>query len=34
VPRDNPIRSVLELTGLSRLLALDEELAADVDAPD
>lgn len=34
VPPDNPIRSVLELTGLSRLLALDEELATEVDAPD
>jgi anti-sigma B factor antagonist len=32
VPPDNPIRSVLELTGLGRLLALDEELAAQVDA--
>jgi anti-sigma B factor antagonist len=32
VPPDNPIRSVLELTGLSRLLALDEELTTEVDA--
>jgi anti-sigma B factor antagonist len=32
VPPDNPIRGVLELTGLSRLLALDEELATEVDA--
>jgi anti-anti-sigma factor len=32
VPPANPIRSVLELTGLSRLLALDEELTAE--APD
>lgn len=31
VPQDNPIRSVLELTGLGRMLALDEELAAEVD---
>jgi anti-sigma B factor antagonist len=32
VPPGNPVRSVLELTGLSRLLALDEELPAE--APD
>jgi anti-anti-sigma factor len=29
VPQNNPIRSVLELTGLGRMLALDEELATE-----